>query len=146
MALRLKGQEVAVTVTGPDGEITSFNNIGSFSSSYNFEALEENYLGQTAPQYDTIYQGCEGSITLHLDRADFYEFVVEPIRERAARRVPAGTQYNITKAYSYPNGDRVRITYEDVQFDGIDDEAGGRADYVEITVNWKCSQFRVTQG
>ena len=54
MAQRIKGQEVVLGFTSPDGDQDGIEDVISFEAELDIEMLQERYLGETADRYDDI--------------------------------------------------------------------------------------------
>lgn len=140
MGLRIKGQETAMTLTSPDGNVTAFDHISSMSFTMNTEILEEGYLGTTANDFDEIYNGIEGEVTAHLSTNDYWTFQ-EAVQDRAERRTPASGRFDLTTQFTYPTGEIARITIEDIHFGPLETNIGGREEYVEISFDFSASRM-----
>jgi hypothetical protein len=141
MAQRIKGQEVVLGFTNPDGAQDGITDILSFEAELDIEILEERYLGKVANSYDDIYNGCSGQIELHMRTADYLRFQ-ERIQDRAQRRTAADGTFTATASFNFPNGSRARLTFEDIFFGPSPIRVGGRAEYVSGTIQWKCETLR----
>lgn len=141
MGLRIKGQETVMTLVGPNGDIGAFDHIQSLDFSLNLDLLEEGYLGQTANEYDEIYNGISGNVTAHLSNNDYWTFQ-EEVQNRAERRSPAGTQFNLTTQFTFPTGEIARVVIEDIHFGSIDTNVGGRDEYVEVSFEFNATRLQ----
>jgi hypothetical protein len=135
MAQRIKGSEVGLILTSPDGREDSIDAIGSLTLTVQVELLTEGYLGETSNRRDEIFNGVEGSLDVHLERGAYFT-LVEKIKDRAARRTPAADRFDLMAVFQFPNGDRRRAVVRDVHFGEIPIEVGGRGDYVSSTINF----------
>lgn len=140
MGLRIKGQETAMTLTSPDGNITAFDHILTMSFTMDMEILEEGYLGSTAKDFDEIYNGISGDVTAHMSNNDYWAFQ-EAVQERAERRTPASGRFDITTQFNLPTGDIARITIEDIHFGPVETNIGGREEYVELSFDFAASRM-----
>lgn len=141
MAQRIKGQEVTVAFTTPEGDFTDFTDVLSATITLENEILEESYLGEVSNRYDDIYNGVSGSVEMHLENNQFVTFM-NLVQDRSERRAPAAGQFNVSMTFALPNGERARVTCEDVFWGPIPVEVGGRADYVKLSLEFKCSRMR----
>lgn len=141
MAQRIKGQEVSLSISGPQGKI-QLDNIGSADLTLNLEMLTERYLGQTADDYDEIFNGISGTINAHLTNGQFFEFT-DAIVDKAKRR-GGETTFEVTFSYAFPNGERVRYVCQDVHFGEVPVSTGGRAEYVSVTLSFSAKTFTRT--
>lgn len=141
MGTRLKGQEVKVGFTNPDGDQEGLDNVLSLEAELDIEILTEKYLGQTANQFDDIYNGVQGQVEIHMATTDYLAFT-QRIQDRAERRTPAAGVFNATASFAFPNGERARLTFEDIFFGALPVRANSRSDFVTATIQWKCSRLR----
>jgi hypothetical protein len=141
MAQRLKGQDTVISFTGPGGDVSGLDSVLSFEAELDIEILEEGYLGETANRFDDIFNGVSGTVELHLQTTAYFKFT-QDVQDRAQRRTPAGGVFNATSTFQFPNGQRARITFEDIFFGPMPLSSPSRKDYVKGTVQWKCSNLR----
>lgn len=140
MAQRLKGQETVLSFTSPDGD-EEVGDVKSFEAELDIQTLEEGYLGETANRYDDIYNGTSGTAELHIESANYFAFT-QKVKDRSQRRTPAAGKFSATSSFDFPNGERARITFEDIFFGPLPLRAPSRGEYVTVTVAWKCSEIR----
>lgn len=140
MGLRIKGQETAMTLTSPDGNVTAFDHILSMSFTMDMEILEEGYLGSTAKDFDEIYNGISGDVTAHMSNNDYWAFQ-EKVQDRAERRTPAAGRFDLTTQFTLPTGELARITIEDIHFGPVETNIGGREEYVELSFDFAASRM-----
>lgn len=138
---RLKGQETNLAFTDPDGDVEGLGSLKSFEAELDIQILEEGYLGETSNQYDEIFNGVGGNCEFHMQSTKWFEFT-EKVQDRAARRSSASGKFSITSSFDFPNGDRARITFENVFFGPFPIRIPSRQDYVTVTLTWKCSAIR----
>lgn len=141
MGTRLKGQEVTVGFTNPDGDQEGLDNVLSLEAELDIEILTEKYLGQTANQFDDIYNGVSGQVEIHMATTDYLLFQ-EKIQDRAERRTAASGVFNASATFNFPNGERARLTFEDIFFGALPVRVNSRSDFVSGTIQWKCSRMR----
>jgi len=135
---RIKGQEVKVSFVGPLGVEEGLVDIQSFEFEQMTETLQEDYLGQVASQFDDIYSGYSGKAEFHVETSQWLVFQ-ERVRERAQRRTPAEAKFNIVCGFTFPDGRRARMFFEDVFWGALPTSVGSRKDYVSTSVEFKCS-------
>ena len=141
MAQRIKGQEVVIGFTNPDGDQEGLEDITNFEAELDIETLQEGYLGETADRYDDIYHGVSGTVELHLESKDYFSFT-ERVQDRSERRTPASGTFTATASFQFPNGDRVRLTFEDIFFGALPVRVPSRGEYVTVTIAWKGQRMR----
>lgn len=141
MAQRIKGQETQVTLTIDGVPQVLVGEVRSFSVELQTEILTEGYLGETTNRKDSIFNGVSGSIELHISDQQTLR-VFEMLVDKARRRTP-GTLVNIMSTLSFPNGQRPRMLFPDVEFGALPLNFGSRSDYGTVTLTWEGSEFRV---
>lgn len=141
MAQRLKGQETVVRFTNPDGSQEGLEDVLSFDAEMDMEILRERYLGETADRFDDIFKGITGSMEIHVETQEFLVFQ-QRVQDRAERRTPASGVFNATSSFQFPNGQRPRLTFENLFFGAMPMTVSGSAAYVATTINWGCSRVR----
>jgi hypothetical protein len=141
MSQRIKGQEVVIGFTNPEGDQDGLTDITSFEAELDIETLQEGYLGETADRYDELYHGVSGQAELHLQTADYFRFT-ERVQDRAERRTPSGGTFTATATFAFPNGTRARVTFEDIFFGAFPLRVPARGEYVTVTISWKCQRIR----
>lgn len=141
MAQRIKGQEVSLGFTGPNGSVNVGEAVQSFEAELDIQTLEEGYLGEVANRYDDIFNGVSGTVKVHMESSDWFRFT-QAVQDRAQRRTAAGGKFSATATFAFPSGQRFRLTFEDIFFGALPVSSGGRAEYVTATVAWKCSSIR----
>ena len=141
MAQRIKGQEVGLSYTDPDGDVEDLGVTQSFEAELDIQILEEGYLGETANRFDDIYNGTSGKTELHIESAKWFSFT-QKVQDRAARRTAAGGKFSATGSFAFPSGQRIRITFEDIFWGPMPISAPARGDYVKVSLSWKCSNIR----
>lgn len=139
--LRVKGQEVKVVWTGPEGLEEGIDAIQNFRATFENEVLTENYLGRVTSDYDDIFNGVDISMDIHLHSPEYMRFA-QRVLDRAQRRDPASGQFNVMVSLEFPTGERHRVVIQDVKFGEIPLNAGGRAEYVSSTIQGKSSSYR----
>lgn len=142
MAQRLKGQEVSLGFTNPDGNQEDFMVVNTFEFEVDIEILEEMYLGEVGVRYDDHFKGYSGQVEGHFENFTEYMKIQQRIEDRAARRTAAGGTFTCTSTFKLPSGGRVRLTFEDMFFGPMPTRAPGQAEYVAGTLQWKCSSLR----
>ncbi len=141
MAQRIKGQEVVLGFTHPNGDQAGLEDVVSFEAELDIEKLQERYLGETADRYDELFHGVNGQCELHLESSDYFRFA-ERVQDRAQRRTPAGGVFTATASFSFPNGQRVRLTFEDIFFGALPVRAPSSGEYITATIEWSGSSMR----
>lgn len=142
MSTRVKGQEVELTVVGPQGRETSIDKVVSATVTFMQDILSQGFLNETSDEYDDIFKGVSLEMELQLDDESFSDFI-NRVKLRAQRRAPAGEQFNALMTLNFPNGQRRRISLENLFFGEFPIAAGGREEYVtlRVTANARDGRF-----
>lgn len=138
MSDRVKGQEVSILFTGPEGEIELAAR-QSFEATVLLDTLSEGYLGETTERKDDVYRGIEGRLSIHLE-TDAYLTLIQTAKERSQRQ-RAGV-FNLSAVMSFPSGEIRRVFIEDVKFGNFPLNVGGRDEYVTGEINFAADDFR----
>lgn len=141
MSQRLKGQEVRITFNGPGGLEEGLTDIQNFEAEFQEEILTEGYLGETTNRRDDIFNGVSGSAELHIQQAAYYRFV-QRVKDRSQRRTPATGVFNILARMSFPNGETVRMLFENVFFGPLPTRVSGRGEYVQVRITFESEDGR----
>lgn len=141
MPQRIKGQETRVTFTGPNGLEEGLSDVQDLEVELQMEVLTEGYLGETTNRRDDIFNGATGRVNIHLETSEYFRFA-ERVKNRAQRRDAASGRFDILTSLSFPNGERVRVLFEDAFFGALPLRVGGRGEYVQATINWETSDGR----
>lgn len=126
--------------TGPTGTEDGLTDIQSIEVELQNEILSEGYLGETTNRRDDIFNGVRGRAEMHLENQAYMEFA-NRVTDRSQRRTP-GVQFNMLASLNFPNGQRVRVLMEDISFGPLPLRVGGRAEYVQGTVEFESATFR----
>ncbi len=138
MGQRIKGQEVTVSMNGPDGVEEGLEVVQSFEAEFMFDILQEEYLGETADRFDEIFKGVSGNMEIHMETGKWFSFT-EKIQDRASRRDGADGEFTATASFKFTDGSRARIVFNNIFFGPMPITAGSRSDYVTATLTWNCS-------
>ena len=141
MSQRLKGLEARVTMVGPNGVETSLGDVVSCEFTSMLDLLSEGLLGEGTERKDDIYRGVEGNFEIQIETQQYLVFMTQ-IENRAKRRIPSDTKFNLVCSLSLPNGENPRLLFEDIFFGETPTSIGGRDEYVTVTVNFGCSDYR----
>jgi len=139
--LRIKGQEVLLTVTLNGTIVSAIKNVTNFNVTVNLDQKTEDYLGETAPQYDEVFNGISVSFAMHMADPAIFDFMQSIVR-RAQRREP-GIVVNIKATLNFPNGQKRKVVCNDLFFGNFPVQFGSRTDYGEISVDASGADFIV---
>ncbi len=141
MTQRIKGQEVRLSFTTPTGETEDMDYVLNFEWELDMEILSEEFLGQTAKEYDDIFHGVNGSVELQIPGPGFLTFQ-ERVQARAQRREAANGVFTATASFAFPNGVRARVSFPNLFFGPIPVRTPGRSEYVNMGLTWSCSGIK----
>lgn len=139
---RIKGQETVMTVL-KDGELQA--RIDSISNSeivFELDVLAEDYIGETSERYDTIFKGMTVKIEGHMTNKQVID-LADSVVAKAQRRSGGATRIDIAMTLIFPGGDLVTISVPDVSWQSIPVTNGGRAEYVNFSMEGKASEFEL---
>lgn len=102
--------------------------------------LEEEYLGQTAKQYDDILDGMKVTCEVHIEDQQIFRFLQGMI-DRSSRR-NTSLKINLNATINMPNGDRPKIYCNNLFFNAVPISVPGRSDYVALKLDGACSSPR----
>ena len=138
---RIKGQETELVVIVDGKPQRTLVDIREFEIEWQLEKKSEGYLGETTNRKDSIFMGVAGSFSMHLENEGIFDFISKVI-DRARDRT-AGTKINIKTTLRFPNGDRPKIIIPDAEFGAIPLNAGGRAEYLGVKLDFEASEASV---
>lgn len=139
---RIKGQNVSIAVTGPNGEESVFEEAArSVQMTVQMEVLAEGYIGESSNRRDDIFNGITGQVEVHMQTAAFFRFM-NRAKARAQRRTPAAERFDFVGVFAYDNGERVRAVIEDVFFGEMPVNIPSRGEYVTVTLNFEAQDMR----
>lgn len=141
MAQRIKGQEVEVIVLIDGEPQDNFRFARSLDFTFMTERTEEGYLGETTNRFDTIFNGVSGKTEHHHDNPTPF-IVTQAIVNKARRRTP-GTTINLRATLNYPNGQRARVVFRDVEFGELPFSFGSRSDFGTFSLDFACSEAQI---
>jgi hypothetical protein len=134
---RLKGQEVQVQVVVGGQLSDAFTAIASFSDTMKMESMEAGYLGEVTNRTDDIFNGWDGTLSMHVSKQKWMEF--QALIKARAQRAQPDLVFNLVRTDFYPNGETPTRTYKDVAFGAEPTNVASRGDYVSVDVPFMCS-------
>lgn len=141
MSNRLRGQETFVNVL-VDGDLRNrIDSVQSFEYTLNLEVQEQDFLGETAPQFDSISKGTSFRMEGQLSNRDFLDFSRQA-EDKAARRAGSPVRFDITSTFVFPNGQIYTLLFEDVSVGAIPITTGSREDFTTWTLEGSLSRAR----
>jgi hypothetical protein len=110
------------------------------SVEFQYETLEEMYLGESASRFDESKKGVEVKLSFHHDDPEVLK-LVQAFDDRATRRTP-GLRIDVLMTLAFPNGKRPKISIPDVFTGNVPFVAGGKNTYVQSDFTLKASNHR----
>jgi hypothetical protein len=141
MSQRLKGQETAFAVVGPDGEEQGLGDVVSAEFVFRFDILTQGLLGETSDRKDDIFKGTRGRMQVQIEAQEAFRFI-ERAKDRSQRRRPASDQFNITSTLALADGSRVRAAFDNIFFSDMPVQVGGRDEFVTLDIEWEAEDGR----
>lgn len=142
MAQRVKGQDTSLIIMVDGNLQTRIDTISSAEFEFEMTLLEEEYLGETAMRYDSIYNGIRVEMEYHMTAQQAME-LADSIARRARRQAGAPVRIDLLGTFFFPNGDTPSLQLTDLYFDSMPFEIGSRQDYVSGTFTAKCSDYEI---
>ncbi len=141
MGQRVKGQEVELQIVSAAGREESLGDVVSATIEFQLDILTQGLLNETSDRRDDIFRGVRLEMEVQLERGDFTD-LVNRIKDRAQRRAPASDQFDALMTLEMPNGDRPRISVENLFFGSIPIAVGGRDEYVTVRIEAESNEGR----
>jgi hypothetical protein len=140
MSKRLKGQEVTLSLVR-DGRPKPIGKFQSVTLTIDMERLEEEYIGATSMEYDSIYNGTQIESDFHLPNDEYFKFA-EALKLRAERRTGGAIRIDAAIVMSMPDGSVKTFVLIDLEFAELAVEVGSRKDFVSGSIDGKTSKIR----
>lgn len=138
MLKRLMGQDTDLVLEVGGQPVDAISTIKDFSFEFEQETKDEGYVGETTNRKDAIFKGVKGSFTMHLTTRAQIVWVQSIINK--SRNRGTGPTVNLKTTLKFPNGDRVRYIFPDVEFGSFPFNVGGRSDFVSVKVDFVGSE------
>jgi hypothetical protein len=139
--LRLKGADVSLSLILNSVVQATLSDILDSEFTFKTELLQEGYLGSQSDDYDEIFKGCHGMVSLNLETQDVFTFV-QAVIARAQRQSP-GTVINVKTTLNFPNGQKPRVMFPNVFVGPQPFNTGGRSNYTSYKFEFACSTFKI---
>lgn len=140
-SLRIRGQETQVRITLNNQILRTITAVESLTITANVSLLEKDYLGETTTRLDEIFKGASFEMSFDPESTDFLK-LVQAIVDRASRRTAqSNVHINIVATFTFPNGQRPRVTIGDCKFNDIPVTSGGRDQYTNVKLSGKVEKL-----
>lgn len=136
---RIKGQESRVIILEGGNPLYAIDTIKSTDLEFDFELIQEGYLGETFDRFDEVFNGLKVSLDIHMSTAAAMDLAFR-VRDRAQRRAGGFTRIDLLTTFSFGNGDRRGITARDIYFEPIPISIGGRKEHISMKLSGACSE------
>lgn len=143
IGLRLKGQEVSIIVIAGGNVVQEVKAVSNLNDETKLDIKEDGFLGETANEYDQVYNGMSGDFEMQLHRAQWETTLKQRIINKA-RRIEPNLVFNVVRIDFYPNGDTVTTTFTDVSWGAIPRTTAARGDFVKVKFAFACSEAPVS--
>jgi len=130
---RIKGQEVAVTITVDNALQATLTDIQSFDAELMLQTKSVGYLGMKTDLKDDVFNGVKFDMSLHIHSNQWFIFA-NAVKTRSQRFTP-DTVITITGSFVFPNGDTVNFIIPDAHFGPIPLNIPSRDDYVSVKLS-----------
>lgn len=141
---RIKGQEVTLIVTRGGVLESELTDVKSCEFAPQFEIKDQGYLGEKTNRKDDQYNGCNGSMEIHVHDGTIFAFL-QSMKDRAQRNTP-DVVFNISGIFSFPNGDTWTVTIPDAKFGATPISISDRGDYVSVKLEFAADDFQAVQN
>lgn len=135
---RIRGSETQILIVRDGQTEDTLTNIRNFNFEHQLEIHSMGYLGMKSELKDEIVKGVKGDLELHLHSQAWFAFV-QAILRRASRETP-DVVFNITSVLSFPSGKVFSMTFPDVVFGAIPHSTSERAEYMNVKLEFECSE------
>jgi hypothetical protein len=136
---RLKGQEISIRVLAgnPPEALATIDSISEFNDNTSFKLLEDGFLGEVVNRFDEVLDGYGGDFTMQVTNSGWVQFQ-QAIIDRATRVDPT-IVFNVVRTDLFADGSSLVWVYTDAKWGEMPSKVGGRADFVKVSCNFKCS-------
>lgn len=135
---RLKGQEVSVRLIRGGVVVSNVTSMGTFNDQVLMDLKQEQFLGETADQFDELFHGYKFDFEFQVSKANWAE--LQPSIVARARRATPNLVFNIVRTDYFNDGSSVTYTYTDVKFGSSSTSIASRADYVKVKMEGGCAE------
>lgn len=139
MSLRIKGQEALLAFSSPDGVVLSLKKITNFELTTLGEILEENYVGDPAPEFDDIANGVEVKFECHFNDSEVFEFF-QKVEDRRRRVGDAAGVFSAVAVFKFPTGKTRKGIVPNLFFGDLPVKFGSRKAYGATSITAKASK------
>lgn len=136
---RLKGQETRVQILENGEPLFAIDTIKQSNFDFNFEKLQEGYLGETFDRFDEVFNGLDVGLTVHMATADAIDLAFR-IRDRAQNRIGGGLRIDLLTTLIFPGGDIRGMAARDIFFEPIPIQFNSRKEFVSLELKGSCSE------
>jgi len=140
--LRIKGQEMTVRLARGSIVEQTLTAIADLTISLDLATIDQGYLGETSNRKDDIFNGVSGTLTLHPEGQEAFEFADFLVRRAQRDPVTSGVAVNLTARYTFPNGDTPIVLVKDMKFGALPIAASGRDAFISMALSYVAGTVR----
>lgn len=140
--LRIKGQEMTVRLARGSIVEQSLTAIADLTVQLDLATLDQGYLGEKTNRKDDIFNGVSGSLTLHPEGQEAFEFADFLVRRAQRDPVTIGVEVNLTARYTFPNGDTPLVLVKDLKFAALPIASPSRDAYISMALSYVAASAR----
>lgn len=140
MSERLKGQESLVRLIKSGSVVEELTDIQSAEFDFDLTLLSEGYLNERSDRKDDIFNGCSGSISMHIESRLYLNFISD-IVTRAQRKVTM-FKVDLITVLQFTDAESAKILFPDIRFGNFKQQISGRAGYTGLSLDWGSSTFQ----
>ena len=142
MSDRIKGQEVAMSLTIDGALQATIDTIQSAELEFEMDLLEEGYLGETSDRVDSVFKLMKVSVEGHVSNIAYLE-LADAIVRKAQRRAGAAIKIDVIGTFRFPDDSVRSLLVPDVSFEGIPVGIGGRGEFVSFKLSGKARGYEL---
>ncbi len=140
--MRIRGEEVQIRLTRNGVLERTLTAIRTMTFTAKFAILDRNYLGESTPRKDDIFQGVGIGLEFDQESPDAWS-LIDFVRTRATRRGNVNNlKINMSFTAIFLDGSKPRITTPDLKFNPMSINVGGREEYVGQSIAAECEDFK----
>ncbi len=136
---RVKGQDATLSILQGSSAIAGLL-VKSFDCTLQMETQVEGYLGEQTDRRDDIYNGVEGSMSVHFDDPSVFDFLVAAVQR--AKDKTSQVEFTLVCRVQFSSAVRT-ITIPDIRFGNLAINFGGRTEYGEIPIPFSAKDFTI---
>lgn len=138
---RLRGDNILLRLVDNGGaQEDVWKAAGSIDMEATSQILESEFLGEAAKRYDAIFEGFSFSGEFEMATRAERRLEEKIIAKNARDGADAARRFDIAITENFPDGSLLTHVLVDCEFGPIKSSFGGRAEFVKINFEAKCSE------